>query len=47
MIILRFESSVISYGSQTMRYYNKRDIPFESSVISYGSQTVLCVVCIV
>ena len=35
-----FESSVISYGSQTtaMNIYDKG--LFESSVISYGSQTL-------
>ena len=37
---LRFESSVISYGSKTDK---KKDIicsMFESSVISYGSKTL-------
>ena len=34
-----FESSVISYGSQTSCLMNRRNTPFESSVISYGSQT--------
>ena len=34
-----FESSVISYGSQTMKFVVKRVCMFESSVISYGSQT--------
>ena len=36
---LRFESSVISYGSQTVIKKLGRIIVFESSVISYGSQT--------
>ena len=36
---LRFESSVISYGSETVRHWKAcRDV-FESSVISYGSET--------
>ena len=34
-----FESSVISYGSQTEATYNAAEEGFESSVISYGSQT--------
>ena len=34
-----FESSVISYGSQTSPWYNEKQQAFESSVISYGSQT--------
>ena len=42
----QFESSVISYGSQTAANAIKPAIVFESSVISYGSQThdkiVLC-----
>ena len=37
---LRFESSVISYGSQTTADLGFINAPFESSVISYGSQTV-------
>ena len=37
---LRFESSVISYGSQTERKFRNQRKSFESSVISYGSQTV-------
>ncbi len=36
-----FESSVISYGSQTSLNLNKETEVFESSVISYGSQTCL------
>ena len=36
---LRFESSVISYGSQTEYPSDMAAIKFESSVISYGSQT--------
>ena len=38
---LRFESSVISYGSQTLKYLLNLKHLFESSVISYGSQTNL------
>ena len=34
-----FESSVISYGSQTTIPLIYILLPFESSVISYGSQT--------
>ena len=34
-----FESSVISYGSQTGESGVGKNMPFESSVISYGSQT--------
>ena len=34
-----FESSVISYGSQTHLIPNRHHHSFESSVISYGSQT--------
>ena len=36
---LRFESSVISYGSQTYMERIGLEPMFESSVISYGSQT--------
>ena len=36
---LRFESSVISYGSQTNLMLRLMSTVFESSVISYGSQT--------
>ena len=36
---LRFESSVISYGSKTLDYTNLVYKLFESSVISYGSKT--------
>ena len=36
---LRFESSVISYGSQTKLAAGEPLPEFESSVISYGSQT--------
>ena len=35
----RFESSVISYGSQTAKCQFPVSRMFESSVISYGSQT--------
>ena len=35
-----FESSVISYGSQTFTLSRVIVCPFESSVISYGSQTI-------
>ena len=35
----RFESSVISYGSQTGYFAVQEANTFESSVISYGSQT--------
>ena len=35
-----FESSVISYGSQTHLKLIKVSQEFESSVISYGSQTI-------
>ena len=34
-----FESSVISYGSQTRLVFATVAMVFESSVISYGSQT--------
>ncbi len=34
-----FESSVISYGSQTVIEEYSEEVTFESSVISYGSQT--------
>ena len=34
-----FESSVISYGSQTAYDLVEKNSKFESSVISYGSQT--------
>ena len=37
---LRFESSVVSYGSQTIPPSNILSMLFESSVVSYGSQTV-------
>ncbi len=36
---LRFESSVISYGCQTVRKEYNFSASFESSVISYGCQT--------
>ena len=39
---LRFESSVISYGSQTAIKKDGQITGFESSVISYGSQTKGC-----
>ena len=36
---MQFESSVISYGNQTITF-NELDVTeFESSVISYGNQT--------
>ena len=38
---LRFESSVISYGSQTCWFPDECSLWFESSVISYGSQTLM------
>lgn len=38
---LRFESSVISYGSQTFLKTPQVKHTFESSVILYGSQTFL------
>ena len=37
--MLKFESSVISYGSKTDIFQNKKYHWFESSVISYGSKT--------
>ena len=37
---IRFESSVISYGSQTDTENDVEHLAFESSVISYGSQTI-------
>ena len=37
---LMFESSVISYGSQTDNDLSTPLSEFESSVISYGSQTI-------
>ena len=40
---LRFESSVISYGSQTDGVNDDTTALFESSVISYGSQTYLLI----
>ena len=36
---LRFESSVISYGSKTPHNLEESLTSFESSVISYGSKT--------
>ncbi len=36
---IEFESSVISYGSQTENKEKLIESVFESSVISYGSQT--------
>ena len=36
---LRFESSVISYGNQTIIFPAINAVMFESSVISYGNQT--------
>ena len=35
----KFESSVISYGNQTIIRFCDSSIQFESSVISYGNQT--------
>ena len=35
-----FESSVISYGNQTLVLVTHKLPSFESSVISYGNQTV-------
>ena len=35
----KFESSVISYGCQTITLLINRRFQFESSVISYGCQT--------
>ena len=35
-----FESSVISYGNQTVFMQRRQSPWFESSVISYGNQTV-------
>ena len=35
-----FESSVVSYGSQTTEQEDRHDTMFESSVVSYGSQTL-------
>ena len=34
---MQFESSVISYGSQTLEQNRLTKLLFESSVISYGS----------
>ena len=36
---MRFESSVISYGSETDEEEDHDEYEFESSVISYGSET--------
>ena len=38
---LRFESSVISYGSKTQIMILQLHYLFESSVISYGSKTMM------
>ena len=38
-MILRFESSVISYGSESSSGKNPYKAMFESSVISYGSES--------
>ena len=38
-LYLRFESSVISYGSETTTVWWTKRWMFESSVISYGSET--------
>ena len=40
---VKFESSVISYGSQTLHKLGRLTLEFESSVISYGSQTQLII----
>ena len=37
--VYRFESSVISYGSETHMRGEREISEFESSVISYGSET--------
>ena len=42
ILFVLFESSVISYGSQTSNSHAQRTSEFESSVISYGSQTGFC-----
>ena len=36
---LRFENSVISFGSKTRRFTIRRGFMFENSVISFGSKT--------
>ena len=36
---VRFESSVILYGSKTLKDLERKEIMFESSVILYGSKT--------
>ena len=41
--MFEFESSVISYGSQTLSGAAQAASQFESSVISYGSQTKMAV----
>ena len=38
-MILRFESSVISYGSESVTATQLSEELFESSVISYGSES--------
>ena len=40
-LVEMFESSVISYGSQTAESFSMGALEFESSVISYGSQTTM------
>ena len=40
-LAMQFESSVISYGSQTTASHDAGLCRFESSVISYGSQTTI------
>ena len=39
LVIVAFESSVISYGSKTIAIQVDDFTRFESSVISYGSKT--------
>ena len=39
---MSFESSVNSYGNQTMKKQSYERTPFESSVNSYGNQTRQC-----
>ena len=40
---LRFESSVVLYGTQTMGCIEDSLEPFESSVVLYGTQTLIFV----
>ena len=41
LMLVKFESSVISYGSETICIEKTPPNLFESSVISYGSETML------